>query len=81
MRMRGPCRSPRIAIGRSSSSATLRTNAIVSRCCACVPCEKLIRATFIPASTRLRSASRVAVAGPSVQTIFVRQMVIAGLSS
>ena len=55
-----------------SSLAVSRTSATVVACCSCVPCEKFRRATLRPASMRLRSVSRVAVDGPSVQTIFVR---------
>jgi hypothetical protein len=62
-----------MAMGRPHDSATDRTVAIVSACCSCVLCEKFTRATLSPASTRDLMASRVAVAGPSVQTIFVRQ--------
>jgi hypothetical protein len=62
-----------MAIGRPQDSATDRTIAIVSAWCSCVLCEKLTRATLSPASTRDLMPSRVALAGPSVQTIFVRQ--------
>ncbi len=62
-----------MAIGRFVSAATSRTSAIVAACCSCVLCEKLIRATFRPAPTRPRNASRVELEGPNVQTIFVRQ--------
>src|SRR5436190_12472668 len=72
MRMRGPCRSPRMATGRPRSAAVERTSSTVRACCSCVPWEKLSRATFKPASMRLLSVSRDAVDGPSVQTILVR---------
>jgi hypothetical protein len=54
------------------SLAISRTAAITSECWSCVPCEKLIRATFIPAVTSARSTVGDAEAGPIVQTILVR---------
>jgi hypothetical protein len=38
-----------------------------------VPCEKFSRAPSIPAATSVATASGVDVAGPIVQTIFVRR--------
>src|SRR2546425_11526284 len=47
---------------------------MTSACSAWVPCEKLIRATSMPAATsRSRSAGPLE-AGPTVQTILVRRM-------
>ena len=45
------------------------------------PCEQLRRATFMPASMRAFTVSRESVAGPRVQTIFVRRFIGASLSS
>src|SRR5437660_9248262 len=73
--MRGPCRSPRMAMGRPTECAASRTRAIVAACCSCVLCEKLMRATLRPASIRLRNASGEQLEGPRGQTIFVRQKV------
>ena len=70
--IRGPCRSPRMATGVPRLCAAARTSAIVAWCSACDPCEKLIRATFIPASIRSPIDPAVAVAGPSVHTILAR---------
>ena len=39
---------------------------------ACEPCENESLATFIPASINARNVSGVLLAGPMVQTIFVR---------
>ena len=64
MRMRGPCRSPRMATGRPISLATSRTSAMVAACCSCVPCEKLMRATLSPASTRPRNVVARRARGP-----------------
>ncbi len=72
MRMRGPCRSPRIATARPSSADTRRTSAMTRACCSCVPCEKLMRATSSPDWIRSRIFSGVLLAGPSVHTILVR---------
>ena len=40
-------------------------------CSSCEPCEKLSRATFIPASINCSSSSGDSLAGPIVHTIFV----------
>jgi hypothetical protein len=75
-RILGPCRSCNTVIPFPSASATSRTVSTRSRCSSWVPCEKFIRATSIPAATRRRSVSGSVVAGPSVQTIFVRRSML-----
>src|SRR5688500_1414381 len=72
MRIRGPWRSPSIATGRPTSLAMTRTALMTSACCSCVPCEKLMRATFIPAVMSARKTAGDDDAGPIVQTILVR---------
>ena len=57
--------------GDSAARATARTRAMVAACWSCVPWEKLIRATSIPARISASTRSSVEVAGPSVQTILV----------
>ncbi len=69
----GPCRSWRIATGRPQRASPSRMRWISSACPACVPCEKLSRATSMPAATSWSSASREALDGPSVQTMRVRR--------
>jgi hypothetical protein len=61
-----------MATGRPISFAIARTALMTSACCSCVPCEKLIRATFIPAVMSARNTAGDDDAGPIVQTIFVR---------
>src|SRR5260221_1485837 len=76
VRILGPCRSCKIAMGRPSRAATARTRRIVSACSSSVPCEKLMRATSMPAPASASMLSVLAEAGPSVQTILVRRGVI-----
>ena len=45
-----------------------------SACSSCEPCEKFSRATSMPAAASSKIVSGSFVAGPSVQTIFVRRM-------
>jgi len=71
-RIFGPCRSWRMASGRSSSPRTFFTAAITARRSSSVPCEKLIRETSTPRSARARIISSEFVAGPSVTTTLVR---------
>ncbi len=59
--------------GTPHSRAIRRTVAIVPACSSWEPCEKLMRATLSPASMSERSTSGEEEAGPSVQTIFVRE--------
>ena len=63
-----------MATGRPRSAASWRTRAMVYACDSCVPCEKLTRATLSPASISAPIDSAVEVAGPSVQTTFVREI-------
>ncbi len=59
--------------GTSSRSATLLTAAIAAACSSGVPCERLTRATFMPARTSASIVASSAVAGPRVATILVRR--------
>src|SRR5690242_4540019 len=77
VRILGPCRSCRMAMGRSSRAAAARTRAMVMACSACVPWEKLMRATSIPARMSASMRSALALAGPRVQTILVRRAIMA----
>ena len=70
MRIFGPQRSCSAATDLCSSSDACRSRARRSPCSSCVPCEKLKRATSIPASMRPRRPSSESHAGPSVQTSF-----------
>jgi hypothetical protein len=71
----GPCKSSKmpdrnIEAGRNPPMLLMR-----AACSSCVPCEKLSRATFMPA---LNSFSRVAsswLAGPMVATILARRSI------
>src|SRR5688572_7561359 len=72
MRMRGPCRSPSTATGTLLFAARRRTSAMRSACSSRVPCEKLMRATFMPSSINAETISGVDVDGPSVHTILAR---------
>src|SRR5437588_7246850 len=47
---------------------------MTSACCSCVPCEKLRRATSMPAFSSASSTFGEDDAGPIVQTIFVLRM-------
>src|SRR5438477_106557 len=67
----GPCRSWRMVIGRPHCGSASRIARITSPCSACLPWEKLSRATSMPAATSRSSAGRFAVAGPIVHTILV----------
>ena len=71
MRSFGPGRSWRIATGRPTRPAALRTRWAVSACCSAVPCEKFSRATSMPAATIRSSVLGSREAGPIVATIFV----------
>ncbi len=74
VRIFGPERSWRRAIGRRSRAAISRTALTTARCSSCVPCEKLRRKTLTPASISCSSFSGLREAGPTVATIFVRRM-------
>ena len=71
MRYSGPFVSSIIAMGSPSFSRTFFIRFIFSRCSACVPCEKLSLATFIPARHICDRVSSFALAGPIVHTILV----------
>src|SRR5213594_3685092 len=75
-RIFGPCRSCRMATGRPQRASASRMRRMTSACSACVPCEKLSRATSMPAAARRSSCSTVQDAGPIVQTIFVRRIAL-----
>src|SRR2546430_1353406 len=65
-----------MAMGRPQRSSPIRIWRIVSACSACVPWEKFTRATSMPAATsRSRSAAPL-LAGPMVQTILVRRILL-----
>src|SRR5208282_2241132 len=70
VRILGPWRSAKIAIGFSNAAAASRNIAKLCACSACVPCEKFSRATSMPASKSLWIMRGERVAGPMVQTIF-----------
>ena len=70
----GPARSPRMATVRPSSPASARMRATRATCSWLVPCEKLIRATSIPASIIAFRMAGSSLAGPIVHTILVRRM-------
>ncbi len=70
-RISGPFVSSSAATGSPSSFLTLQSVLYFSSCSSCVPCEKLKRATFIPALISLRIISSLSLAGPRVQIIFV----------
>ncbi len=61
-----------MVIGRPQLASPARIARMTSACSAWVPCEKLSRATSMPAATSRSSISGRLVAGPIVQTIFVR---------
>src|SRR5689334_12475260 len=72
MRMRGPCKSPRMATGLFASAASRRMSWMVAACSSCVPCEKFTRATSMPLSISARNTSSERDAGPIVATILAR---------
>ena len=59
---------------RPHSAAVARTRSYTCLWSAWLPWLKFIRATSMPAATRSRIFSGVAVAGPRVQTIFARRL-------
>ena len=71
MRNSGPLVSSRMGSGMFFSARTFLMTAIFCACSSCVPCEKLMRATFMPASAIAEMTSSVSEAGPKVQTILV----------
>src|SRR5712664_4031675 len=70
VRIFGPWRSARIAIGFWCLMAAARSIEMLFACSSCVPCEKLSRATSIPASSKRSIIRGERLAGPMVQTIF-----------
>src|ERR1700676_2745923 len=72
VRTLGPGRSWRTATWTFNSDEIFRTASMVAACSAWVPCEKLSRATFVPAATMARNTLGSRDAGPIVATIFVR---------
>ena len=70
VRIFGPCRSARIAIGFWCLIDAARSVEMFFACSSCVPCEKLSRATSIPASSKRSIILGKRLAGPMVQTIF-----------
>jgi len=71
----GPCRSPRMATGLPTCSATARMRWMFSRWVAGSPCEKFRRATSMPARMRLASVSGSLLVGPIVHTILVNRCI------
>ena len=67
----GPGRSPMIATRRPVALQALRIRSMTSACWSKLPCEKLSRATFMPARMRRSSISGDCEAGPMVATILV----------
>ena len=61
------------ASGRPSSVWSRRMWAAALSCSPWAPCEKFSLAASSPASTSLRTLAYELLAGPSVQTIFVRR--------
>ena len=70
-RIFGPGRSIRIPITRFSAAAARRTRPTCRACSSRVPCEKLSRATLIPACIIRRIVASSDDDGPRVQTILV----------
>ena len=74
IRILGPCRSPRMAIGLPVSDCVRRTESAASDQEFSSPWEKLIRATSRPALTSWRTVSGSLEAGPRVATILARRL-------
>ena len=79
-RIFGPCRSARMPTALPVASAASRTNAYTFSWSEWLPWLKFSRARSMPASTRPRIRSGVAVAGPMVQTIFARRVTVVRLA-
>ncbi len=84
MRILGPVRSSKMGTKASSFFATSRTLAIKRAWLSGLPCDALMRATFMPACTSDSIMEVDSLAGPSVQTILVRRSrpasVVAGVA-
>ena len=78
VRIFGPCRSCKMQIVRFSLRAASRNRWMRPECSACVPCEKLRRATSMPSRISSPMHSAESQAGPIVQTIFARRPQAAG---
>ena len=78
VRIFGPCRSCTTAIDFPRARAASRTMVRRRAWSSCVPCEKLSRATSIPASIRSPIALTSSVAGPNVQTILAWRRLMSG---
>ena len=70
-RISGPLVSSKVAICNPSSPLIFITRSNLFLCSSCEPCEKLNRATFMPASMISRSFSSLSLDGPKVQIILV----------
>src|SRR5579862_1421717 len=78
VRILGPERSARMAVGLWYRAEAARTSLTARACSACVPWEKFRRATSIPARISRSIICAELVAGPSVQTILARRTLAAG---
>ena len=72
----GPERSCRIGILIPNSASAVLMFLMVSACSTCVSCENEIRAKSMPETTNDLINSTDLLAGPIVQTIFVRLLFI-----
>src|SRR5687768_42650 len=72
LRILGPPRSARMAMGLPVTSDASRVHSTICACSSCVPCAKLMRTTSTPSSASAWILSRDRVAGPTVATILVR---------
>ena len=71
VRISGPRVSSMTAQGEPASRHASRKRSMRAACSSCDPCEKLSRATSIPAASSSRRVRPSSTAGPSVHTIFV----------
>src|SRR5712692_1702027 len=81
VRIFGPCRSARIAMGFARRAEASRTRAMVRACSAYVPWEKLSRATSIPARISRSMTCSESLAGPSVHTILALRKLMPSIHS
>src|SRR5687768_16498733 len=70
-----------MATGRPQRASASRMRRTTSACSACVPCEKLSRATSMPAAASRSRSATLDEAGPMVQTILVRRIVLLFVNS
>ena len=73
-RILGPWRSTRMATARPEAAAASRMRPMTSSWSSARPWERLMRATFMPASTSACTCSGESVAGPRVHTILALRM-------